>query len=100
MANCTHVQFISWEVYAGPNRGPRPWSIAQDGISYTGIGTENAVDALEVRKVTLASIVAKARPGIRLNEHIEGDGETVFRHACKLGLERYVRRYARTAGLQ
>jgi bifunctional non-homologous end joining protein LigD len=31
--------------------------------------------------------VAKARPGIRFNEHIEGDGETVFRHACKLGLE-------------
>jgi hypothetical protein len=27
MANFTHVQFISWEVYAGPNRGPRPWPI-------------------------------------------------------------------------
>ena len=26
-------------------------------------------------------------PGIRVNEHIEGDGPTVFRHACKLGLE-------------
>jgi len=23
---------------------------------------------------------------IRLNEHIEDDGPTVFRHACKLGL--------------
>jgi ATP-dependent DNA ligase len=34
--------------------------------------------------------MAKGRPGIRFNEHIEGDGETVFRHACKLGLERYV----------
>jgi bifunctional non-homologous end joining protein LigD len=44
-------------------------------------------DALEVRKATLASIVAKAHPGIRFNEHMEGDGETVFRHACKLGLE-------------
>jgi bifunctional non-homologous end joining protein LigD len=44
-------------------------------------------DPLVVRKATLASIVAKARPGIRFNEHIEGDGETVFRHACKLGLE-------------
>src|SRR5215475_10664726 len=42
---------------------------------------------IEVRKATLASIVAKAGPGIRFNEHIEGDGETVFRHACKLGLE-------------
>jgi bifunctional non-homologous end joining protein LigD len=44
-------------------------------------------DPLEVRKATLASILAKARPGIRFNEHIEGDGETVFSHACKLGLE-------------
>jgi len=44
-------------------------------------------DPLEVRKATLASIVAKASPGIRLNEHMEGDGPTVFAHACKLGLE-------------
>jgi len=44
-------------------------------------------DPLEVRKATLASIVAKANPGIRFNEHIEGDGPTVFAHACKLGLE-------------
>src|SRR5260221_6249478 len=44
-------------------------------------------DPLEVRKARLASILAKARPGIRFNEHIEGDGPTVFAHACKLGLE-------------
>jgi bifunctional non-homologous end joining protein LigD len=31
--------------------------------------------------------VAKASPGIRFNEHIEGDGPTVFAHACKMGLE-------------
>ena len=44
-------------------------------------------DPLEVRKATLASIVAKASPGIRFNEHMEGDGPTVFAHACKMGLE-------------
>jgi bifunctional non-homologous end joining protein LigD len=44
-------------------------------------------DPLQVRKATLASIVAKARPGVRFNEHIEGDGPTVFAHACKMGLE-------------
>jgi bifunctional non-homologous end joining protein LigD len=44
-------------------------------------------DPLQVRKATLASIVAKARPGIRFNEHIEGDGPTVFAHACKMALE-------------
>jgi bifunctional non-homologous end joining protein LigD len=25
--------------------------------------------------------------GIRFNEHMEGDGPTVFAHACKMGLE-------------
>jgi hypothetical protein len=32
-------------------------------------------------------VLAKAGPGIRFNEHIEGDGPTVFALACKLGLE-------------
>ena len=45
-------------------------------------------DPLEVRKATLASVLAKAASGLRLNEHIEHeDGATVFRHACKMGLE-------------
>jgi bifunctional non-homologous end joining protein LigD len=44
-------------------------------------------DPLEGRKATLEMMLAKAGPGIRFNEHMEGDGETVFRHACKLGLE-------------
>jgi hypothetical protein len=35
-------------------------------------------DPLEVRKATLASILAKARLGIRFNEHIEGDGPTLL----------------------
>jgi bifunctional non-homologous end joining protein LigD len=44
-------------------------------------------DPLEGRKETLAMMLAKTGLGIRFNEHMEGDGETVFRHACKLGLE-------------
>ena len=32
-------------------------------------------------------ILAKAGAGIRFNEHMLGDGETLFRHACQLGLE-------------
>jgi bifunctional non-homologous end joining protein LigD len=41
-----------------------------------------------VRKATLASVLTKAGSGLRLNEHLEHeDGEVVFRHACKLGLE-------------
>jgi ATP-dependent DNA ligase len=44
-------------------------------------------DPLEVRKATLRSALAKAGLGLRFNEHIEGDGPTVFAHACRLGLE-------------
>jgi bifunctional non-homologous end joining protein LigD len=44
-------------------------------------------DPLEVRKATLVSVLSKAGPGLRLNEHIEADGPTVFAHACKMGLE-------------
>jgi bifunctional non-homologous end joining protein LigD len=50
-------------------------------------GDDLRPDPLEGRKAALLMILAKAGPGIRFNEHMEGDGETVFRHACKLGLE-------------
>jgi len=51
-------------------------------------GTDLRREPLQVRKATLASVLVKAGPGIRFNEHLEyDDGETVFRHACKLGLE-------------
>jgi len=44
-------------------------------------------DPLEVRKATLRSTLAKAGLGLRFNEHLDGDGPTVFAHACKMGLE-------------
>src|SRR5437868_10362886 len=45
-------------------------------------------EPLAVRKATLASVLAKASAGLRLNEHIEHeDAAIVFRHACKMGLE-------------
>jgi bifunctional non-homologous end joining protein LigD len=31
--------------------------------------------------------VGRAGHGVWFNDHIEEDSETVFRHACKLGLE-------------
>jgi hypothetical protein len=41
-------------------------------------------EPLEVRKATLASVLAKAGFGLRLNEHLEHhDGELVFRHALQ-----------------
>jgi len=50
-------------------------------------GDDLRSDSLEGRKATLEMILAKAGVGIRFNEHMVGDGEVVFRHACKLGLE-------------
>jgi hypothetical protein len=37
-------------------------------------------EPLGVRKATLRSLLIKTGPGLRWNEHIEGDGETIFRH--------------------
>ena len=54
-------------------------------------------DPLEMRKAMLASIVAKAARGIRFNEHMEGDGPTVFAHACKMGLEGIVSKHKDSA---
>ena len=45
------------------------------------------LDPLEMRKATLATLLARAALGLRLNEHMEEDGPLVFHHACKLGLE-------------
>jgi bifunctional non-homologous end joining protein LigD len=43
---------------------------------------------LTVRKTMLAHVLARAAPGLRLNEHLdEEDGPPVFQHACQLGLE-------------
>jgi bifunctional non-homologous end joining protein LigD len=45
-------------------------------------------EPLEVRKATLASLLRRVGAGVQLNQHLEHeDGEVVFRHACKLGLE-------------
>jgi bifunctional non-homologous end joining protein LigD len=43
---------------------------------------------LTARKTMLAHVLARAAPGLRLNEHLdEEDGPLVFTHACRLGLE-------------
>jgi ATP-dependent DNA ligase len=51
-------------------------------------GDDLRSDPLAVRKTTLASLLARAGPGLRFNEHMdEQNGPLVFQHACKLGLE-------------
>jgi ATP dependent DNA ligase domain len=54
-------------------------------------------EPLETRKATLASLLRGSLPGLRLNEHLAHDGESVFRHACKMGLRGYRVEAARLA---
>jgi bifunctional non-homologous end joining protein LigD len=64
---------------------------AFDQIEFNGDDLRR--EPLEVRKATLASVLARAAPGVRLSEHIEADGPTVFAHACKMGLEGIVSKH-------
>ena len=65
----------------GPGISPR---LRSAGARWHGPPAE----PIEVRKATLASILRKARHGVRLNQHLEHpEGAAVFQHACKMGLE-------------
>jgi hypothetical protein len=48
-------------------------------------------EPFERRKATLASLLRRCLPGLRINEHLPYPGDVVFRHACKMGLEGRVR---------
>jgi bifunctional non-homologous end joining protein LigD len=50
-------------------------------------GNDLRREPLNVRKATLTSLLARAAPGLRFNEHLTEDGPTVFLHACKMGFE-------------
>jgi bifunctional non-homologous end joining protein LigD len=42
---------------------------------------------LHARKARLEQLLAAAPAGIHYNEHVDGDGQIVFDHACRMGLE-------------
>ena len=42
---------------------------------------------LEERRARLRTTLRRARLSLRVVEHLDGDGEAIFRHACELGLE-------------
>ena len=42
---------------------------------------------LEDRKQTLGDLIRGIDDGIAFNQHFDGDGEIIFRHACSLGCE-------------
>ena len=46
-----------------------------------------AAHRLSNRKRKLGKLLRAPHLGIVLNEHYEGDGNIIFKHACKLGCE-------------
>jgi bifunctional non-homologous end joining protein LigD len=40
---------------------------------------------LERRRERLVKLLADAGPALRLSEHLDGDGDLTFAHACRLG---------------
>jgi bifunctional non-homologous end joining protein LigD len=40
-----------------------------------------------VRRATLRSLIKRAGAGLKLSEHLDGDGALAFQHACRMGLE-------------
>jgi bifunctional non-homologous end joining protein LigD len=50
-------------------------------------GDDMRAKSLDERRLRLATVLDGAAPALREVEHLEGDGELIFRHACALGLE-------------
>jgi hypothetical protein len=81
---CDEKGLTSFQLLRHRRNEPQAFLYAFDLLELNG--TDLRREPLEVRKATLASILRKARHGVRLNEHLEHpDGPAVFQHACKMG---------------
>ena len=50
-------------------------------------GKEPRRTPIEERKGVLAKLLSQSHEGIALNQHYDGDGAMIFKHACALGCE-------------
>ena len=50
-------------------------------------GDDLRLTPIEHRKRMLAKLIRGPYPGIALSEHYVGDGDIVYKHACKFGCE-------------
>ena len=50
-------------------------------------GKDLRADPIEERKRALTTLLRRSGPGLRLNGHLEADGQVIFPHACRMGLE-------------
>jgi bifunctional non-homologous end joining protein LigD len=83
---CDEKGVAAFQLLRHRRNAPQAFLYAYDHLELNG--TDLRKEPIEVRKATLASILRKARHGVRLNEHLEHpDGIAVFQHARKMGLE-------------
>jgi bifunctional non-homologous end joining protein LigD len=76
----------------GPRLKPEAILFAFDLIEIDGEDLRR--EPLLTRKSTLLSLLKGVPAGIVYNEHLEGDGAMIFRHACRLGCEGIVSKRA------
>src|SRR5208283_2007306 len=50
-------------------------------------GVDLRPEPIEVRKRTLEGLLRREHRGIAFNRHFDGDGATIYKHACALGCE-------------
>jgi bifunctional non-homologous end joining protein LigD len=79
---CDERGLATFQLLRHRRNEPQAFLYAFDLLELNGADLRR--EPLEVRKATLASILGKSRPGVRLNEHLEHDcGLTVFQHAFR-----------------
>jgi bifunctional non-homologous end joining protein LigD len=83
---CDEKGVAAFQLLRHRRNEPQAFLYAFDLLELTR--TDLRKEPIEVRKATLASVLRKAKSGVRLNEHLEHpEGAVVFQHACKMGLE-------------
>jgi bifunctional non-homologous end joining protein LigD len=84
---CDEKGVAAFQLLRHRRNEPRAFLYAFDLLELNGIGLRR--EPIEVRKATLASILRKSRPGVRLNERLEHpEGDVVFRHEIRIAARR------------
>jgi bifunctional non-homologous end joining protein LigD len=85
-AICTNEKGLAvFELIRRARNGAAAVLCAFDLIELDGADLRRA--PIEHRKHKLARLIRTPHPGIVVNEHYDGDGEILFKYACKLGCE-------------
>src|ERR1700722_15646032 len=82
---CDDTGMAVFDLIRGHGRNGRAILCAFDLLEVNGEDIRR--EPIEDRKRRLAGLLQLPHDGIALNEHYEGDGTTIYRHACALGCE-------------